>query len=97
MAYGRLDQYEQAIADYNEAIRLNPKDSTVYNSRGILYFTIGQYTRAIADYDEVIRLNPQGLKLAMAYYGQGMIYETIGNSKESERNFKKAKELGFSP
>ncbi|MDY7006729.1 MAG: tetratricopeptide repeat protein [Cyanobacteriota bacterium] len=36
---GRYDrgEYEQAIADYNQAIRLNPKYADPYYNRGLIY------------------------------------------------------------
>jgi tetratricopeptide (TPR) repeat protein len=63
---------------------LNPQDAWAYNN-------LGQYERAIQDYDEAIRLNPQ---VAMLYYNRGGSYEALGKTKEVERDFQKAKELG---
>ena len=52
-------QYEaDAIADYDEAIRLKPNDAGAYLNRGIAKQKQGQYEAAIADYDEAIRLKP---------------------------------------
>ena len=50
-------QFEQAIVDFNEAIRLDPKNSRVPRSRcGLAY----ELDRAIADLDHAIRLDPTG-------------------------------------
>ena len=51
-------EYESAIADYSEAIRINPNDATVYYNRGTSSYRIGRYESAIADFDEAIRINP---------------------------------------
>lgn len=48
---GRL---EEAIAEYDEAIRLDPQDAVVYYNRGFAYDDLGQHQRAIQDYDEAI-------------------------------------------
>jgi tetratricopeptide (TPR) repeat protein len=46
------------IADYNEAIRLDPKSALAFGNRGIAYGKKGDNDRALADFDEAIRLNP---------------------------------------
>jgi tetratricopeptide (TPR) repeat protein len=36
--YAKLEQYELAINDYDEVIRLKPNDVSAYNMRGHAYF-----------------------------------------------------------
>jgi tetratricopeptide (TPR) repeat protein len=50
--------YDRAIDDYSEAIRLDPKYAIGFNNRGLAYLRKGKLDRAIEDYDEAIRLNP---------------------------------------
>jgi len=56
--------YDRAIDDYNEAIRLDPKYAIGFNNRGLANQGKGGIDRAIEDFDEAIRLNP---KYAMAF------------------------------
>jgi tetratricopeptide (TPR) repeat protein len=51
-------QYDQAIADYSEVIRLKPDYAAAYYNRGNAYYDLKQYDEAMADYSEVIRLKP---------------------------------------
>ena len=53
---GRLDE---AVAEYDEAIRLDPRYAKAYGNRGVVYTALGQHQRAIQDFDEAIRLDPQ--------------------------------------
>ncbi len=90
---GGHSRYQSAIKDFDQAIRLNPQADAYFN-RGFAYRKLGQLERAIEDYDEAIRLNPQH---AEAYYTRGAIYGAIGKSIEAERDFAKAKNLGYPP
>ena len=49
---------DKAIADYTEAIRLNPKDAAAHCDRGRAYADKGDLDKANADYTEAIRLDP---------------------------------------
>jgi len=48
-----------AIADYDEAIRLDRKCASAYNNRGWTRMHIHDDKQAIADFDEAMRLNPK--------------------------------------
>jgi tetratricopeptide (TPR) repeat protein len=69
--YARKSDYDRAISDYNEAIRLDPKYAFAYYNRGLVYNDQKNYDRAISDYNEAIRLDP---KYAFAYYNRGLVY-----------------------
>ncbi len=60
-AYVRAGDYDKAIADLSEAIKLDPSSAgRRYEERGDLYFErIGDCERAIQDYTEVIRRDPR--------------------------------------
>src|SRR6184192_1957138 len=78
-------EYDKAIADYDEVIRLDPKDVFAYIYRGCAYERKGDYDKAIADYDEAIRLDPKGAK---AYNGFAWLLGTC--PQVSFRDGKKA-------
>ncbi len=58
IAYANKGDYDRAIADFNEAIRLDPKANT-YSNRGNAYNDKGDHERAIPDLNEAIRLDPK--------------------------------------
>ena len=63
-----LGRHGDAIADYDEAIRLRPDFPEAYNNRGAAKRDLGRHGDAIADYDEAIRLRPD---FPEAYYNRG--------------------------
>ena len=65
-AKGDLDR---AIADYTEAIRLDPEYEYAYFNRGVAWSRKGDLDRAIADYDRVLRLDP---KYGHAHFERGV-------------------------
>src|SRR5262249_2985408 len=50
--------YDKALADLNEAIRLDPKLAMAFNARGATWNARHEYDKALADLDEAIRLDP---------------------------------------
>jgi type IV pilus biogenesis/stability protein PilW len=84
---GRLDQ---AIAEFNKAIELNPRDAEAYNYRGSAYLQKGQVDLAISDYDQVLRLKPRD---AEVYTDRGVAYGAKGQFDRAIADFNRAIEL----
>src|SRR5882672_1492628 len=47
IGYHTKKDYDRAMADYGEAIKLDPKYSRAYYNRGLVYATKGDYDRAV--------------------------------------------------
>ena len=72
---GKQD-WDAAIADYSEAIRLKPDYATAYFGRGNTRDSKGDLNGAIADYTEAIRLQPDN---ASAYFNRGNTRDSKGD------------------
>ena len=86
-AYQTKGDYDRAIADYDEVIRLNPDAVHAYNNRGVAYNAKGDHDRAIANYDQVIRLNPEHDK---AYNNRGVSYQRKGHHDRAIADYDQA-------
>jgi tetratricopeptide (TPR) repeat protein len=75
-AYAAKGDLDHAIADFDDAIRLDPKFAGAYFNRGSAYQVKGDLDRAIADFNEAIRLDP---KLTAACYRRGKAYADQGD------------------
>jgi len=56
-AFVRQKKYAEAINDYNEIIKFQPKDPSNYLERGDLYFRTGKFSDALNDYEKALTLN----------------------------------------
>ena len=90
-------QAEEALAEYNESIRLDPKFAVAYFNRGQTYFALGQPQKAIQDYAEAIRLNPGRAQIRLVYASRAMAYTLLGNDLEAQEDIGRAVELGHDP
>jgi tetratricopeptide (TPR) repeat protein len=63
--------FDQAIADFTQALRLDPDNANAYNERGSAYAAKGDYDQALADYNQAIRLDPNDTH---AYNNRGLAY-----------------------
>lgn len=82
--------YEEAIADYNKAIRLNPDYALAYNNRGLVYRKLGKYKKALKDYTKAIEIDPY---YAEAYAKRGAVYQFTGQVEKALKEFNKAIEI----
>ncbi len=64
--------YDRAVDDYNETIRLDPKYAIGFHNRGLAYLRKGRLDSAIKDLDEAIRLNPRYVN---AFVNRALAYQ----------------------
>ena len=57
-AYTRGSQYDRAMADLDQSIRLDPRDPLAYNNRGYAWSRQNQHERAVSDFSRAIDLEP---------------------------------------
>ena len=63
--------YQLAIADFTEALKLDPNNALVLATRGDAYRMQGEYDKALADFTEALRLDPTN---AVAHINQGIAH-----------------------
>ena len=85
ITYDKLGMYEEAIAELNEALRLNPGYIEVHNNLAVTYDKMGKRDEAVGELQEALRLNPGYTE---AHNNLGNIYAGSGRYEEA------IKELG---
>jgi tetratricopeptide (TPR) repeat protein len=67
-----------AIANYTQAIQLDPQLAIAYNNRAIAKIVMKDYRGALADYGEVIRLQPDK---ALSYNNRAVLRQQLGDCR----------------
>jgi Flp pilus assembly protein TadD len=87
IALGKKGQMDEAIRQFQEAIRLKPGYPDAYNDIGIALSKKGQWDEAIRQFQEAIRLKPD---YAEAHNGLGIALGRKGQLGEAIRQFQEA-------
>lgn len=89
--YEDKNQFNNAIAAYDKAIELDPKNTGgVYNNRAILYKNMGEYKKALSDITQSIKLNPNN---CYAYDTKGNIHAKLKDYKAADAAYTKAVDI----
>src|ERR1039458_2727660 len=88
-SYDHKGDYDKAIADYSEVIRLKPDFSAAFNGRGNTYSRKGKSDEAIADFSAAIRLKPDYVfafnNRCIAYKDNGEYDKALADCTEAIR------------
>jgi tetratricopeptide (TPR) repeat protein len=87
--FGQGD-YDRAIREYTEAIRLKPNEAAAYLARACAYDEKQDYDRAIADYSKLIQLKPRD---ALVYFARGRAYYEKENYDKAIADYNEAVRL----
>ena len=86
-----VGQVQRAIQDYDEAVRLDPKDPTAYHNLGLAYMPL-EPERAIDTFGEALQLDPM---YADPYFGRAITYTILGKDEEAQMNVDRAVGIGM--
>ena len=89
-AEGSRNNFQQAIADLTEGLRIDPSNKNGYFNRSIAYYTVQQYDKALADYEAYSKIDPFN---ANVWYECGMIQRSMNRNKEAIESLNKAIQL----
>jgi tetratricopeptide (TPR) repeat protein len=86
----KKSNYETAIASFDKAIEIDPKNALAYYEKGIANGMKGEHDKAIVSFDKAIEIDP---KNALAYYEKGIANGMKGEHDKAITDFDTAIEI----
>jgi protein O-mannosyl-transferase len=83
-------RYTEAIAEYREALRIDPKNAEAHSDLANLLDTAGKTNAALAEYQEAIRLDP---KAVIAHDNFGTFFFELGRLDDAMQQYAEAARL----
>jgi tetratricopeptide (TPR) repeat protein len=80
----------EALADCNEAVRLDPRYANAFDSRALVHFRRQEWDAALADYETAIALAPDA---AHQRFGRGLTLLRLGRHEEGAAAIAEAQQL----
>lgn len=90
IAIHRSRDYENALADMDEAVKLQPRYAGLYINRAFLRYNLSDYFGAMADYDYAIQLEPYN---QVALFNRGLLLAEVNANDRALEDFSKVVEL----
>lgn len=81
--YAIAGQFEQALAEADRAIELNPSDAFAFDTRGSTLLYLGRTDEAIAALETALRFDPAGARGASSAFERALAYYTVRRYRES--------------
>jgi len=86
-AWQERDRLDEALKDYDEALRLFPMQPSWLRGRGGVYEEKREFERAVRDYSESIRLNPRD---ASTFLDRGIAYKGMKSFDQAAADYSEA-------
>lgn len=88
LSYAQQSQYEKAIEDFNQAIKLKPANlMNIYVQRGRSYLYTKKYDQALSDFNEWVKIDP---KDPQGYGERGNVYVEKKDYQKAEIEYTQA-------
>ena len=87
----RRNQVETAIADFDDAIRLDPRQPEAYLNKGAALIRLNDANEALRLFTVALEYNTR--RPEIAHFGRAIANETLGNVRAAYNDYRRASEL----
>ena len=88
LTFYSLEKYTEAIAAYNRALEIDPKNIWLWNNRGEAYVKLEEFDLAISDFKTAIELDPD--RSFVPWNNLGKLYYQQKNYQQAIRSYDEA-------
>jgi tetratricopeptide (TPR) repeat protein len=89
LSLAAMGEYDKAIADYDQALRLAPKPN-FFTNRGDSHHLKGELGAALSDYEAALKLDPN---FAQTYNNRAVLYKKMGERRKALADYETALKL----
>lgn len=89
-AHYQKQDYDQALLDFTEALKIDPKHTKAYLDRGHIYFIKGDYQHAIDDFSKAIEIAPLNAQL---WLSRGSAYAALNQFHSAISDYSRGIEI----
>ncbi len=90
IALSTRGDYQAALADMDETIRLQPQMPGLFINRAFLRYNVNDFFGAMADYDYALAIDPSN---EVAYFNRGLLRMEVGDNDNAIKDFSKVLDL----
>ena len=80
--YAGLGLYEDAIQEYQKALKLQPTFADIRNKLGMVFKEVGRFDEAVKELEKAVEINPDYLD---AMINLGLVYYAKGEKEEAKK------------
>jgi TonB family protein len=83
----KVEEYDNAVKAFTEAIKISEKYSPAYSGRGVAYMNLKEYEKAMEDFNVAIKKSG---KIALNYKLRGEVYSALKDYNKAIKDFDRA-------
>ena len=87
---GMKGYFQEALEEFQNALRLDPKNAKAHNNSGVTYFKMGNFERAVEHFQNALELEPANI---FSHTNMGLTYLKLNKPARAEKQLKQSLQI----